>query len=113
MKDIEKILEQADFSQETTQKNQLYYELFHKPIPVKEHTPSLLGDFDISFVNGGVRSMPADSTETEAVIVRMDAAGAVAKDISGQEHLVTEDTVPGISAMRPGDHVRFRRQNDI
>ena len=113
MKDFEKILELADFSRETTQKNQLYYELFRKPIPVNESVSSPLGDLDLSFVNGGVRSMPAAPGEAEGIIVRMDVQGAVVRDIAGQEQLITEDMVPGVKNMRPGDHIRFLRQNAL
>lgn len=66
MKDLEKLINEADFSKETTQKNQLYYELFRKPVPVNETFKGLLSDADLSFVSGGVsRSMPAEAQEEE------------------------------------------------
>ena len=109
MKDLEKILESADFSRETTQKNQLYYELFHKPVPVIENRPNLLGDFDLSIVNGGVRSMPMEDMEGEGIIVRVEDSGAVVRVDAGQEQLVTEEMAPGIKSRRAGDRIRFRR----
>ena len=109
MKDLEKLLESADFSRETTQKNQLYYELFHKPVPVIENHPSLLGDFDLGLVNGGVRSMQMENMEMEGIIVRVEDSGAVVRVDAGQEQLVTEDMVPGIKSRRAGDRIRFRR----
>ena len=109
MKDLEKLLESADFSRETTQKNQLYYEPFHKPVPVIENRPNLLGDFDLGLVNGGVRSMPMESPEAEGVIVRQIEQGAVVLVDAGQEQLVTEDMAPGIKSMRAGERIRFRR----
>ena len=67
MKDIEKLIEEADFSKETAQKNQLYYELFRKPVPITEPGGERLSEADLSFVNGGVsRAMPEEpKTESE------------------------------------------------
>ena len=66
MDDFEKMLEMADFSRETTQKNQLYYELFRKPIPTADaQRITLLSDADLGFVSGGLKALPADGQNNE------------------------------------------------
>ena len=66
MDDFEKMLEKADFSRETTQKNQLYYELFRKPIPTADaQRITLLSDADLGFVSGGLKALAADGQNTE------------------------------------------------
>ena len=53
---IEFIFENADFSKESTQKNQLYYELFHQPIPVSSESGGVTRlDFEsLGAIAGGV-----------------------------------------------------------
>ena len=53
---IDILLENADFSKESTQKNQLYYELFHQPIPVSSESGRVTKlDFEsLGTVAGGV-----------------------------------------------------------
>ena len=66
MDNFEKMLEMADFSQETTQKNQLYYELFRKPIPTAEaQRITLLSDADLGFVSGGLKTLAGDEPKAE------------------------------------------------
>ena len=66
MDDFEMMLEKADFSRETTQKNQLYYELFRKPIPTADaQRITLLSDADLGFVSGGLKALPADGQNKE------------------------------------------------
>ena len=52
MNELEIILDKADFSAETIQKNQLYYELFHKPVPVIGRKMPL-NEAALGFVAGG------------------------------------------------------------
>ena len=53
---IDILLENADFSKESTQKNQLYFELFHKPRPVASQPEGItMLDFEsLGAVAGGV-----------------------------------------------------------
>ena len=53
---IDILLENADYSKESTQKNQLYYELFHQPIPVSSESGGVTKlDFEsLGAVAGGV-----------------------------------------------------------
>lgn len=96
MKDLEKLINEADFSKETTQKNQLYYELFRKPVPVHESYELLLNDADLSFVNGGVsRSMPAETLDEESVKNRLRSGltEQAASDLFEENSLQGEDSI--------------------
>lgn len=62
---MEKLLENADFSKETTQKNQLFYELFGKPVPIAgKEGITLLGSEELGLVAGG-RSIQKNGPEKE------------------------------------------------
>ena len=96
MKDLEKLINEADFSKETTQKNQLYYELFRKPVPVHESYELLLNDADLSFVNGGFsRSMPAETLDEESVKNRLRSGlpEQAASDLFEENSLQGEDGI--------------------
>ena len=96
MKDLEKLINEADFSKETTQKNQLYYELFRKPVPVHESYELLLNDADLSFVNGGVsRSMPDETLDEESVKNRLRSGlpEQAASDLFEENSLQGEDSI--------------------
>ncbi len=65
MKTIEEILEAADFSKETSQKNRLFYELFQKPVPVQEGKLYGLSEEELGFVSGGVSRSADVQQKTE------------------------------------------------
>ena len=62
MKDIEQLLEEFDFAKETAQKNQLYYELFHKPVPVKKGQ-YVLSEMELGLVGGGRDESRAETSD--------------------------------------------------
>ena len=64
MKDIETLLQRCDFSQESTQKNQLFYELFHKPVPVNSSIRPLAME-ELGMVAGGRPILPEDPDQTD------------------------------------------------
>ncbi len=69
---IEKILEDADFSKESTLKNQLFYELFHKPVPVTSESVGItMLDFEsLGSVAGGVtRNLPYNEFREKASVL--------------------------------------------
>ena len=55
---LEKMLDAADFSKESSQRNQLYYKLFHEPVPVSAGRAELLSMESLALVSGGREEIP-------------------------------------------------------
>ena len=107
MKDkMEELFQRADFSKESNVKNRLYYELFHKPVPVEEHKGLLLTDDELFAAAGGItRQMPGTEDTVleeirpeENIVILRNGNSVIRADLAELRSL-------GVNALRAGETV--------